>query len=324
VSRPAQVAQGPAERATPLRKGAPAGDRIGIVPIIWNNADLPDLAPPVPALTVLDEIARLGYSGTQLGVGFPRGRALAAELASRRLRLAEVYAALPCDASGPAPAAAEVARAGLEELDAAGGDVLVVALAPSPERDEWVGRAQRAPGMTDEGWRSLGASLNDLGAEASRRGHRVAFHNHAATYVETPEEVDRLCRATSPEWVGLCLDVGHATLGGGDAVAMIRRYSERITHVHLKDVDAGPLEDLRSGRLTGFEAALRARVFAPIGRGVLDLPAVLDALSEAGYQGWMMVEQDTSWEPPSEAAAIGRSVLAAMLRWRAGAPGERA
>ena len=156
-----------AERANPRRKEAPADDRIGIVPILWNNADLPDLAPPVPAMTVLDEIARLGYSGTQLGIGFPKGRELAAALASRRLRLAEVYVALPCDASGPAPAAVEVARAGLEELDAAGGDVLVVALALSPERDAWVGRAQRAPGLTDEGWRSLGACLNDLAAEAS-------------------------------------------------------------------------------------------------------------------------------------------------------------
>jgi len=324
VSRPAQVAQGPAERATPLREEAAATERIGIVPIVWNNADLPDLVPPIPAETVLDEIARLGYAGTQLGIGFPRGRALAAGLASRGLRLAEVYAALPCDASGPGPAAADAARVALDELHAAAGDVLVVALALSPERDEWVGRAHRAPGLTDEGWQSLGALLDDLGAEASELGHRVAFHNHAATYVETPEEVDRLCQATSPERVGLCIDVGHATVGGGDPVTMIGRHGERIAHVHLKDVDAGPLADLRNGRLTGFEGALRARIFAPLGSGVLDLPAVLDALSDTGYQGWMMVEQDTSWEPPSEVAAIGRSVLAAMLRWRAGTPGRRA
>ena len=319
MSRPAQVAQRPAERVMPARVQPSSTERIGIVPILWNNADLPDLAAPIPAETVLDEIARLGYSGTQLGIGFPRGRALAAELASRGLRLAEVYAALPCDALGPAPAAAEVARAALDELDAAGGDVLVVALALSPERDKWVGRAQRAPGLTTGGWRNLGALLDDLGAEASQRGHAVAFHNHAATYVETPAEVDRLCQATSTERVGLCLDVGHATIGGGDPAAMIRRHAERIAHVHLKDVDAGPLEELRRGRTTGFEAALRARIFAPLGSGVLDLPAVLDALADADYRGWLMVEQDTSWEPPSEAAAIGRSVLAATLRWRAGA-----
>jgi len=61
--------------------------RIGVVPIIWNNADLGDLGPPVPPGTVLDEIARLGYAGTQFGVGFPNGDQLAALLAARAVRV---------------------------------------------------------------------------------------------------------------------------------------------------------------------------------------------------------------------------------------------
>jgi hypothetical protein len=44
---------------------------IGIVPILWNNADLPNLVPAVPADHVLDEIARLGFEGTQTGTGYP-------------------------------------------------------------------------------------------------------------------------------------------------------------------------------------------------------------------------------------------------------------
>src|SRR5439155_26713558 len=120
--------------ATSGREEAGATERIWMVPIVWNSADLPDLVPPIPAETVLDEIARLGYAGTQLGIGFPRGRALAAGLASRGLRLAEVYAALPCDASGPGPAAAEAERVALDELQAGAVDVQVVALARIPER----------------------------------------------------------------------------------------------------------------------------------------------------------------------------------------------
>ncbi len=300
-------------RAAPPLSEAP----IGVVPILWNNADLPELTPAVPYSEVLDEIARLKYDGTQLGIGFPHGAELAGELARRSLRLAEVYAALPCDRSGPRPDAGRIARDALEALHAAGGDVLVVALMPSAERDAWVGRADGAPGLTDAGLRSLGALLDALGAEAGGRGHVLAFHNHGGTYVETPEELDRLAEVTSPSDVGLCVDVGHATLGGGDAASMLRRHANRVVHVHLKDVAAGPLQALRAGQLTGFAAALRARVFAPLGSGVLDLPAVLEVLSTAGYRGWLMVEQDTSWEPPSEAAAIGRRVLGAMLRWRA-------
>jgi inosose dehydratase len=323
VSRSAQVATRPAVSRRRIRTEPAASGRIGIVPIVWNNADLADLAPPVPATTVLDEIARLGYSGTQLGIGFPRGRELVAELASRGLRLAEVYVALPCDRSGPGAGAEELARAALDELHSAGGDVLVVALGLSAERDTWVGRAGGAPTLTDAGWRSLGAVLDQLGAEAAALRHTLAFHNHAATYVETPEEVDRLAEMTAPGRVGLCIDVGHATLGGGDPAAMIRRHGNRVAHVHLKDVAPGPLDELRNSRLTGFEAALRARIFAPLGGGVLDLPSVLESLASAGYRGWLMVEQDTSWEPPSEAAAIGRRVLESVLRWSAPAMGGR-
>ena len=308
---PARAPASGEQAASPL-SAAP----IGVVPILWNNADLPELTRAVPYSQVLDEIARLGYEGTQLGVGFPRGAELVGELARRGLRLAEVYTALPCDRLGPRPDAGKVAREALAELHAAGGDVLVVALALSEDRDAWVGRADAAPGLTDAGLRALGALLDELGADAAELGHAVAFHNHGATYVETPEELDRLAAVISPGGVGLCLDVGHATLGGGDAPSMIRRHADRLVHVHLKDVAAGPLEALRAGRLSGFVAALRARIFVPLGSGVLDLPAVLEALADARYRSWLMVEQDTSDQPPSEAAAIGRRVLGAMLRWQ--------
>ena len=89
----------------------------------------------------------------------------------------------------------------------------------------------------------------------------------------------------------------------------------RVTHVHLKDVDRGRS---RSGsgraRSPGFAAAVRERLFTELGAGVLDLAGVLRSLASRGYDGWLMVEQDSSWGPPAEAAAIGRRVLAATLR----------
>jgi len=304
-------------RATPGEGGAGslADAPIGVVPIIWNNADLPPSKPPLHPSTVLDEIERLGFAGTQLGVGFPTGDELRRELSARHLRLAEVYGAIPCQRDGPAANAPEVARRHLDDLVADGGEVLVVALERSEERDAWVGRAAGAPSLTDDGWTALGDLLNDLGEEAGRSGHEVAFHNHAGTFVETSDELDRLMASTDPRRVGLCLDVGHAIVGGGDPVAILARHGERVTHVHLKDVAPGPAAALREQRLTGFLPALQARVFAPLGSGLLDLPGVLAALANRRYRGWLMVEQDTSWEPPSEAAAVGRRVLASTLRW---------
>ena len=94
----------------------------------------------------------------------------------------------------------------------------------------------------------------------------------------------------------------------------LRAYGDRVTHVHLKDVELQALDDARAGRIEGFHAALERRIFTELGAGVLDLPAVLGALADRGYDGWLMVEQDSSWGSPSESAAIGRRVLAETLR----------
>jgi inosose dehydratase len=83
--------------------------------------------------------------------------------------------------------------------------------------------------------------------------------------------------------------------------------------VHLKDVDGAVLAGLRGGALPGFIAAVRERIFTELGNGVLDLGAVLRELDAAGYRGWLMVEQDSSRLPASEAAAIGRRVLGFAL-----------
>lgn len=315
-------------RMSSLRRRAPdealTGAPIGVVPIVWNNADLPELAPPVSADDLLDEIARLGFDGLQLGVGFPAGDVLRDTLAGHGLRLAEAYVELPCPAEGPTEAGIEIGRRRLAELHAAGGEVLVVALNRTPERDAWVGRAGEAPQLTEKGWRALAVTLETLATASHALGHPLAFHNHAGSYVEDEDEIDRLVASTDPTLVGLCLDVGHALVGGADPLAIIGRHGRRITHLHLKDVAPEPLQALRDGRLSGFEPALRARIFAPLGSGVLDLPAILAALAALRYEGWLMLEQDTSWEPPSEATAIGRRVLDATLRWSVSQSGSAA
>ncbi len=317
---PAHTARGP----HPLRRPGDALPRasIGTVPILWNNVDLVDLAPQVDPETVLDEIARTGFEGTQEGRGFPRGAALRQALASRGLRLAEVYASLPCAADGPLPGALEAARERLRLLHDGGGDVLVAALDISAERSAVAGRAADpdAPSLTDAGWRNLAETVDRLAQETVAGGHSFAWHPHAATYVETPAEVERLAATTDPMRVGLCLDVGHHIVGGGDPVAALGRYRERVTHIHLKDVDPEVLDGLRQGALPDFAAAIRQRLFTELGNGCLDLGGVLAALAARDYSGWLMVEQDSSWGPPSESAAIGRRVLAAELR-RLGAGG---
>jgi len=282
---------------------------VGCVPIVWNNADDPGIAPETAAGTVLDEITRLGYAGIQFGRGFPEGPELVSALASRTLRYAELYSALPAGPDGLTAEAAEIARRDLDRLVAAGGEVLVVALDGGGERDAWSGRvAAGAPQWQAAAYAQLAALLGEL-ASAAPDGTQVAFHPHTATWIEAPNEVEALAARLPRTGAGLCLDVGHYLVGGGEPARAIRAFGQLITHVHLKDVDASVLGRLRGGEMDGFGAAVRERIFTELGNGALDLDGVLATLDAIGYGGWLMVEQDSSWLAPSEAAAVGRRVL---------------
>ena len=319
--------EGRSDPGSSLRRADDALGRaaIGTVPILWLNAASADAGYPTDPATILDEIARTGYEGTQFGAGFPEGAVLRRELADRGLRLAEVYLPIPATVDGPAAGAMDIARDCLRILHEAGGDVLCAAIDGSDDRDQVAGRAA-APGtpvFTDRAWEALAELLHDIADAATDLGHPTVFHPHAATYVETPAEIDRLMAATDPGRVGLCLDVGHHIVGGGDPVADTRRYGDRIRHVHLKDVDPAVHGRLLDDRYAGCEDAVRDGLFTELGAGDLDLDGVLDALAALDYDGWLMVEQDMCPGPPSESAAIGRRVLAASLRrlGRAGGSG---
>jgi len=294
---------------------------IGTVPILWYNAND---GVAWDGSAILDEIARLGYEGTQLGHDFPAGDALRDALGRRGLRLAEVYAALPCTTDGPTEDAIDIARACLRQLHDARGDVLCVAVDGSADRDVTGGRADRpgTPAFTDAAWGALAEALHTIADEAAVLGHPTAFHPHAGTYVETPAEIERLLASTDADRVGVCLDTGHHIVGGADPVADLRRLGERVGHVHLKDVDSAILGALRGGRYHGLEEAVRDGLFTELGAGVLELDAALDVLAARDYDGWLMVEQDRSMRPPSEAASIGRRVLAAALRRLSGDAGQ--
>jgi inosose dehydratase len=139
-------------------------------------------------------------------------------------------------------------------------------------------------------WRRLGehvAAVEELAAEC---GVRVALHPHVGTLIETAEQVER---ALGELKVGWCLDTGHLTIGGADPVAFAREHGERIVHVHLKDVDAGLAQRLRAGELTLLDAT-RQGLFLALGDGDAEIGAVLEALDGHGYDGWLVLEQDTA------------------------------
>ncbi len=99
---------------------------------------------------------------------------------------------------------------------------------------------------------------------------KLALEPHYGNILEQPDDFARVLDACPDERVALCVDTGHFHAAGVDTVAFIRHFAPRIANVHLKD-HLGP-------------------VSVGIGRGEVDLAAILIALREADYAGDLTVE----------------------------------
>jgi inosose dehydratase len=82
-------------------------------------------------------------------------------------------------------------------------------------------------------------------------------------------------------------------------------YRDRIGYVHLKDIDARALERVRAEHI-GFVEAVRLGLFVELGRGMVSIPRIVEALSDGGYTGWIIVEQDAPPQPLISATANRR------------------
>lgn len=297
-----------------------AGVQIANAPCSWGALEF-DWAGPAPAFAqVLDEMAATGYAGTELGDwGFlpTEPAALRAELCRRPLALVGAFVpvrlSVETDHASGVDAAVRVAR-----LLAASGDAPFVVLsddtARDPERTRLAGRIRPEQGLDEAGWTTLARGA-DLIARRVREetGLRTVVHNHCATFVETAAEIDALMARTDPALVGLCLDTGHASFGGGDPVATLDTWRDRVWHVHLKDCDPGiAARSVREG--WGYQQSIGQGVFCELGCGRVDFPAFLGRLRNTGYTGWLVVEQDVlpSTGTPAESAARNRAYLRSL------------
>ncbi len=298
----------PGTFAVSLPNAAPC---VGTAPINWNNGDLPDWRTPIPFPAILDEMVAAGYAGTEYGAEFPSDPvALQAALAPRGLRLSGCYQWLHLRDQ----ARLDIERADLDHLlatlAAVGCADLIVADAMTPERIALAGHVppDGRAGLKDDEWQLLARNAMAVARQAARWGIRAHFHNHVGSFVETPSELDRLLSCLDPATIDLCFDTGHFAYGGGDPTAFVAEHHDRIGYLHLKDVCPTALAAARAQGWSFLEA-LRHCIFCEFGDGIVDIPLVVDTLRASGYDGWIVVEQDTSARPPSESASASRRYL---------------
>ena len=287
--------------------------RIATAIVNWNNADVRDRFPWIPYEQALDRMVAAGYDATEWGPSLPTDPVVLGDaFRSRGLTLVGAFVELAL--RDPRRRDSEVER-GVELarfLAVNGGTKLIAADSGDDRRRGESGHVDPARGLSDEQWSSLGQGLNELADRITPIGLDLVFHNHVGTYVETADETARLLDETDPGRVGWCFDMGHLVYGGGDPLAMLTRFGDRVRHVHVKDVDGTMRERARAERWS-FADALEAFIFPPLGEGIVGIAAVIAALRGLAYDGWVVVEQDTTPDDPTETARRNREYLERAL-----------
>jgi inosose dehydratase len=266
---------------TPIHHGA-ADIKIGYAAITWGGNDI----------QAIEDIAALGYPGIQLRANvvkeFPDPHALRDLLAKHKLEFVAF-------SSGDAPLDPAKRQATIDThvknaqyLKEAGGKYLQV-----------IGAWTQSQPISADNFQYEGLQLTEIGKHVAEYGIQTGFHNHMGSMGQAPEGVDAILAASDPKYVKLELDVAHYAQGGGDPAAAIRKYSDRLLFLHLKDVK-------NNSSKSGYE-------FAELGTGRVDFPAIFEALGSVHFRGWGIVELDGerpgAERTPKESALISKDYL---------------
>lgn len=268
--------------------------RLATAPVSWGiweqTIHRADLVPPRP---LLETVTAMGYQALETGPpGYlaENGRSAVELIAPFGVELVATFLPVRLDDEDGFREDLGALDRTTEVLAAAGGGIVLLADAERPERAAVSGRPEEMAGraLSEEQLDRAGERLDRAAARCSERGLAAALHPHAASYIESPVEVEAILERTE---LPLCIDTGHAVVGGGDPVDLVRRHGERLAHLHLKDVDEAVLARLRAGEID-MDEAWASGIFCAFGEGVVPLPEFLAEPSVRALDGYGVLEQD--------------------------------
>ena len=286
---------------------------LGIAPIGWCNDDMPELGAENTFKQTVSEMALAGFTGCEIGNKYPSDPVeLKKQLDLRGMRIASRWFSSFLLTKPYEEVEADFIRE-LDFLAAVGANRINVSeqsYSIQGKVDVPILTGGHKYVMNDAEWDRFCDGLNKLGRVARGRGFKLCFHHHMGTVVQTSEETDRMMANTDPDCVFLCYDTGHFTFAGEDPLSMLKKYVDRVGHVHLKDMRLRVVEEARRNNWS-FLTAVRNGAFTVPGDGDVDFDPVFKVLSDAGYQGWLLVEaeQDPAKADPLEYAIKGRTYI---------------
>lgn len=212
-----------------------------------------------------------GFRGVEaetcmLGTYYDDPPLLQSLLADTGLELAALTLALPWRRRGETAEEKAEADRLLNVLKHFPGAMLVLVQLPGDDRNDLRHRQM-----------CLLESVNEIGRRAAACGITAAFHPNSSpgSIFRTREDYDVLFEGLDARYVGYAPDTGHIAAGNMDVQAVIRQTLPLIRHVHFKDIGA-------DGQ------------WRKMGDGIINHPAIVRLLQESGYDGWVMVEEESA------------------------------
>lgn len=129
------------------------------------------------------------------------------------------------------------------------------------------------------------SDFNAAGKILKENGVTLCYHAHGYEFqpYEDGTLLDYIFKNTNPDYVSFEMDIFWIQFGGGDPIALLKKYGNRWKLMHLKDMKRGTKKDLTG--LTGGESNV------PLGKGELDIPGIIKEANRVGIKHFFIEDE---------------------------------
>ena len=283
--------------------------KLGIAPIAWSNDDMPELGGDTSLEQCLSEASQAGFIGIESGGKFPKkSEELIPKLKEFNLNLCSGWYGANLRKNS-VEEEKKIIKDQLKLFKDCNSPCMVFAEVSGSIQGDPDRKLSSRPKMDTEESKKYYEKISEMGKYLEGEGMPLAYHHHMGTVIETQEDTKRLLENTH-ESVKLTLDTGHMLFAEGNSLDILKNFSDRVMHIHCKDIRKNVLEKSLNEDLS-FRAAFLEGAFTVPGDGCIDYKPLFDVLKEKNYSGWLVVEaeQDPAKANPFEYAKIGYNYL---------------
>jgi inosose dehydratase len=149
--------------------------------------------------------------------------------------------------------------------------------------------------ITDEKLHAIADLFNRIGKMTLEHGVKASFHHEFWCGVRTQDAIEKFYNWTDPKYVYYFCDTAQHQIAGVDPVQLYMKLHDRCIGFHFKDTHVvDTTEEYRTPPDAEGQALTHPRWFWEPGSpgGLVDFPAIMKAMKEYGYKGWVGVELD--------------------------------